>query len=93
MLETVATEDRGVREVWDALERHRQHLETSGELAERRRRRVETEVVELVERELRRRLRAQLDADWALAGVLDAARSGDLDPHTAAARILDAEFR
>ena len=92
VLESVATEDRGVRELWDALERHREHLETSGELEERRRRRVETEVVELVERELRRRLRDQLDADGALAGVLDAARSGELDPHTAAARILEAEF-
>ena len=92
VLETVATEDRGVREVWEALERHREYLETSGELAERRRRRVETEVIELVERELRRRLRGQLDADGALADVLDAARSGELDPHTAAARILEAEF-
>ena len=92
VLETVATEDRGVREVWDALTRHQEHLETSSELAERRRRRVQTEVVELVERELRRRLRAQLDVDGALAGVLDAARNGELDPHTAAARILEAEF-
>ncbi len=89
VLQTVATEDRGVPELWDALKRHWEHLETSGELAMRRRRRVETEVVELVERELRRRLRAQLEAGGELAGVLDAARSGELDPHTAAARIIE----
>ena len=92
VLETVAIEDRGIPELWDALKRHRVHLEASGELAERRSRRVETEVVELVERELRRRLRAQLHLDGAVAEILEAARRGEVDPHTAAARIVDAEF-
>ena len=92
ILETVAIEDRGLPELWNALKRHRAHLEESGELAERRGRRIETEVVELVERELRRRLRAQLHLDGAVADILDAARRGELDPHTAAARILAAEF-
>ncbi|MDP8923201.1 MAG: methylmalonyl Co-A mutase-associated GTPase MeaB, partial [Chloroflexota bacterium] len=76
VLETVAVEDRGVREVWAALTQHRSFLETSGELAERRRRRVETEVLELVERELRRRVRDRLRADGAVADALAAAGSG-----------------
>jgi LAO/AO transport system kinase len=92
VVETVATEGRGVRELWSALQRHRRHLEEAGELAERRRRRIETEVVELVEHELRRRLRERLRLDGAVARVVEAARDGRLDPHTAAARIIETEF-
>ena len=92
VLETVAIEDRGVREAWEALKQHRAFLEASGELTERRERRVETEVLELVERELRRRLRARLHADGAVADALAAASSGAIDPHAAAARIVESEF-
>jgi LAO/AO transport system kinase len=92
VLETVASEDKGIREVWEALRRHRAHLEASGGLAERRRRRVETEVLELVERDVRRRLRARLEVDGTVARLVGAARDGELDPHTAAQRIAEAEF-
>jgi LAO/AO transport system kinase len=92
VLEAVAVEGRGVRELWGALGRHRDYLEQSGELDDRRRRRVETEVVELVERELRRRLREQFRLEGAVARILDAAKDGEIDPHTAAARIIEAEF-
>ena len=92
ILETVASEDKGVREVWEALRRHRAHLEASGGLVERRRRRVETEVLELVERDVRRRLRARLEVDGTVARLVGAAREGELDPHTAAQRIAEAEF-
>ena len=87
ILETVATEGRGVAELWSALRRHRAHLERSGELAERRRRRVEAEVMELVERRLRAHLESRLHAEGRLAETLQAALDGDIDPHTAAARI------
>jgi GTPase len=92
VLETVAIEDRGVRELWESLKRHRAFLEASGELADRRSQRIEMEVVELVERELRRRLRVRQRSDGAVAATLAAARSGEVDPHTAAAQIIQAEF-
>lgn len=89
VLQTVATEERGIAEVWDALQGHRRQLEQSGDLVERRRQRVETEVIELVERELRRRITRQIRVDGRLAQVLDDAKNERLDPHTAAARIID----
>ena len=92
ILEAVAVEDRGVQDVWETLQRHRTHLEATGEMADRRSRRVKTEVVELVERELRRRLRRQMGVDGAVAQVLDAAESGELDTHSAAARIIETQF-
>jgi LAO/AO transport system kinase len=87
ILETVATEGRGLGELWSALRGHRAHLERSGELAERRRQRVEAEVMELVERRLRAHLESQLRAEGRLAETLQAALDGEIDPHTAAARI------
>jgi LAO/AO transport system kinase len=93
VVETVATQDRGLHELWEALSEHRRHLDDSGELAARRGRRVETEVLGLVERELRRRVRAQLERDDGLAAVLDAAKAGEVDPHTAAARIMSRQLR
>jgi LAO/AO transport system kinase len=88
VLETIATDGTGVAEAWAALKRHRGYLESSGQLAVRRRRRIETEVVELVEHELRLGLRHQLAENQAVRRILDDARAGNLDPHSAAAAIL-----
>jgi LAO/AO transport system kinase len=88
IVETVATEGRGVPELWQALERHRIYLEASGELAKRRRRRIETEVLELVDRQLRETVRRRVGAGGEIAHVLAAACDGRLDPHSAAAAIL-----
>jgi len=88
IVETVATEGRGVPELWQALERHRAYLEASGELGRRRRRRIETEVLELVDRRLRETVRQRVEAGGEVARVLAAACDGQLDPHTAAAAIL-----
>ncbi len=88
ILKTVAVEGLGVREVWEALLRHHAHLEQTGELALRRRRRLEAEVREIVEREMLRRVRERLDDGGEVAEVLEAAREGRLDPRSAAARII-----
>ena len=90
IVETVASEGRGIDELWAALRRHRAHLDKSGEGAERRRRRIESEVLELVERRLRAHLEAQLRREGHLAEMLEAALDGEIDPHTAAARIAAA---
>jgi LAO/AO transport system kinase len=89
---TVATEERGIDEVWAQLERHRAHLEASGELATRRQRRIETEVLELVDRAAQARVRADVAGGGRAASLLEAARAGRLDPHSAAAAILEANL-
>jgi LAO/AO transport system kinase len=89
IVSTVAVEERGTAEVWAELERHFAHLEASGELQARRRRRIETEVLELVDRAARARLRADVASGGRAARILDDARAGRLDPHTAAAAIVE----
>jgi GTPase len=91
VIETIAVEERGadgVGRLWDELERHHAHLVASGELATRRQRRIETEVLELVDRELRARLRADVAGGGRVGRLLAEARAERLDPHSAAAAIL-----
>ena len=78
-----------IDELWAALNRHRAHLESTGDLDGRRRNRIETEVLELVDRELRVGVRRLVAAGGEIAGLLSVARDGRVDPHTAAAAIVE----
>jgi LAO/AO transport system kinase len=49
---TVATTAAGVDELWDAVNAHREHLETTGLLERRRRERLRTEIREMVKARL-----------------------------------------
>jgi LAO/AO transport system kinase len=56
VLRSVAVKKEGISEVIDAVDRHFQYLERSGELQARRRSRLRRRVVEVVESKVRRRL-------------------------------------
>jgi LAO/AO transport system kinase len=77
VLRTVGTEEQGIAELADALDRHLHYLETSGQLGIRRRTRLRERVVDVVEQKTRQRL-------WADQGTtiwLDA-RLPDLEAGT-----------
>ena len=84
----VATSGDGVDDLWDAIARHCDHITESGELDERRRKRLATELRDIVVGLLERRA-AKLfggpDYDHVLEGVVD--RS--IDPYTAAEEIVE----
>ena len=54
---TVAAQQQGVDELWAAVERHRAHAESSGLLAQRRARRLQLELQEIIVRRLEARAR------------------------------------
>lgn len=83
VVETVATDDRGVDELADVLDRHRRHLARGGEGARRRRRRVEAYVEWAVAAGLRRRMQGP-----AVTGVIDEVMTRHLDPWRAARHLL-----
>lgn len=56
VLRTVGTEEQGITELADALDRHFHYLETSGQLRIRRRTRLRERVVDVVEEKTRQRL-------------------------------------
>lgn len=87
VIATVATEGRGADEVWDAVERHRRHLEESGELERRRRRRIAGELRQEVSAAISREVAAAL-RDGAGAELVAAALDGSLAPAQAARELL-----
>jgi LAO/AO transport system kinase len=87
IVDTVAPSGEGVPAVWDEIERHRSHLESSGELETRRQRRTADELKEIVVGLLEQRAQAVAggrDFDEVLADVV-ARRT---DPYTAAETII-----
>jgi len=86
VIQTTAETGQGVDELWAAIERHRKHLESSGELRARRERRVAREISEIALADLRLRMGEPgggSDLDELARGVLE----GKLDPYEAAARL------
>jgi LAO/AO transport system kinase len=87
-----AQEGQGIDQVWDALVRHRQALEQSGELAARRARQAQSWLWEEVRAGLLEELRSDPASAALLAGYEDAVRAGRMLP-SRAARELVARFR
>ena len=93
IIETVATEDLGVAELLDALGAHRRHLETSGELAQRREQRIADELRALVLDRLAKRADDVCSGERFATVVRDVA-DGASDPYTAATFLSEgADFR
>lgn len=80
VLETVAVEDRGVAEVWEAIRAHRTHMGDPGVARARSRRRL-WELETALVGELRERARRAMDQGSQLVAAVAA---GETDPWTAA---------
>ena len=89
VVRATATRGDGVSEVWQAVSDHRAHLQSSGDLDERRRRRAAEEVTRLVAARLLERARATTTGPRA-AELARAVADGELDPWTAADELLGA---
>src|SRR5438132_8056158 len=88
VLLTQAASDGGTAAVLNSLEQHRAFLAADPERARREGRRREGELIDILDEELRRRLERGFGSDG--RGPLpEAVRGGDLDPYTAAQRILE----
>jgi LAO/AO transport system kinase len=87
VIETVATDGRGVEEVLGAIGDHVRWLTSSGERGRKRRARLRREVEVLAGERFRVRAAGALDRDGAL---LDDLEAGRIDPYRAAARVAAA---
>ena len=89
VLETVATSATGIEELWDAVEAHQAALEAGGDLAERRKAQLRTELLALAAARTARRLGEALDSSPELAGLVDALADRTIDPLTAVQSLLE----
>ncbi len=87
IVQTVATENKGLAELMEALSAHRQHLLESGNWAQLERQQIEIELNERLQAALLRRLKARLRPED-LANVLENVQNRTLDPHQAVVTIL-----
>jgi LAO/AO transport system kinase len=88
IVETVATERRGVDELWDAIGAHRAYVEADGRLALHRAARLRTEIRSLVAERLGERAAVVCDGPR-FDDLMTRVVARDVDPHAAADALLD----
>jgi LAO/AO transport system kinase len=88
VLRTVAAKAEGIDDVMGALERHAAYLQSSGTLAERRRKRLRDRVVEVVERTLQQRLWQDVGTNEWLTERIPALESGKTNPFAVAHELV-----
>jgi LAO/AO transport system kinase len=88
IVQTQAAHDIGVEGLIEAIDAHRAHILEQGTLAERRRRNLRNEVLELATISLRRDLDASIAEDAEIQTLLDQVVERKLDPGSAAREIL-----
>jgi LAO/AO transport system kinase len=89
VVRTEATKGEGISELVETIDSHRRHIEEEGTLSERRARNLRAEVLGIAAARLRRELeeRAREDPEW--AGLLDSVVRREIDPATAARKLLE----
>jgi LAO/AO transport system kinase len=89
IVRTESLRGEGVDELVEKLSEHRAFIDAEGTLHERRRRNLMNEVLAIATYRLRRELEASLRDDPSIQRLLDQVVSRELDPATAATRILE----
>jgi LAO/AO transport system kinase len=88
IIETVATEGKGIQEVFEAIESHREYLESSGLGQKRREARILEELTRIVRAEVNRRV-DQLISDPSFEAKKAEMMSGGIDPYSLASDLLE----
>jgi LAO/AO transport system kinase len=89
IVKTVAVRGEGMAELIGAIDKHRDWMERSGELARRRRRRIRDEIEAIAASALRRRF-GDVHGDARLDVLAEKVLTGELDPYAAADEIIEA---
>jgi len=90
---TEATRGENVPELWTKLAEHREYLERSGQLDERRRRNLAGEVFAVASARAKQHIERAVKDDPELRRVLDAVQRRELDPLSAVREILEKVFK
>ncbi len=89
IIRTEAVRGEGIEELIEKLSEHRAHIEAEGTLSERRRRNLMNEVLAIATFRMRRELEASIQEDPEVQELLDSVVKRELDPASAATRILE----
>ena len=89
IIKTIALRDQGIDELLEAIEQHRSHLQASGELQRREEDRARTALIRILQAAVLQRLQAAMPA-WQLRQLVADVAGRELDPYSAADRLLPA---
>jgi LAO/AO transport system kinase len=89
IVKTQAASGIGVDELIEQIGKHREHLESEGQLDERRRRNLRNEVLAICAHRMRLRLEEALERDDEFARLMDEVEARKVDPATAATTLLE----
>jgi LAO/AO transport system kinase len=90
---TEATTGENVGKLWDQIAAHRAHLETEGQLEERRRKNLAGEVFAVASGRAKAHLERAVADDPELRRLLDEVQRRELDPLTAVREIMERVFK
>jgi LAO/AO transport system kinase len=93
IVRTEAVRGEGIEELADKLTEHHDYIEAEGSLSERRRRNPMNEVLAIATYRMRRELEESVREDADVQELLDRVVSRELDPASAASRILEEQIR
>jgi LAO/AO transport system kinase len=91
VVRTEATKGEGIAELVETIEAHHRQIAETGALAERRARNLRAEVLGIAVSRLRRRLEQRADSDPEWSALLERVLRREIDPTTAARRLLERE--
>jgi len=89
VVKTVAVEDQGVDLLVEAIDRHRQYLEESGQYLEKRRERTRQETLRMVHNELFRIVRQRLQDSGRLDRLVEDILDRKRDPYSTMREIVN----
>jgi len=89
IIKTEATRGIGIDELVQALVEHREHIVAHGQLEDRRRRNLKSEVLAIATARMRRRLEEEVGQDPEFQRLLEEVVQRRLDPASAAATLLE----
>ena len=88
ILVTQAINDVGTKELYEQIEKHRQALEETGRLSQRRQEQRRREFMETVERRVASELLKLVESDEELRRHIAMVEAGEVDPYSAADEVL-----
>jgi LAO/AO transport system kinase len=88
VLTAEAFHGEGIEELFNTIDRHHQYLKQSNKLTQRRQEHDRTDLIEIVEETLRKKLIEDGTTDGVFAAYLSRVQQGELDSYTAAKELL-----
>jgi LAO/AO transport system kinase len=88
ILKTIAHKEQGITELIDAINRHRQFLRESGRLEKITRKRARRQLLAVAQRMMLEQVVGGVAGEARVAELVERIASREIDPHTAAARLI-----